>query len=340
MDEHDAPLLPPTATAAYAWQLLQLRRPALALELAEQLLALDSTKISAHLVRTEALRQLGRLPEAALAAKAAIAASPQSAGAVAALAQIRGQEGQLTESEKLIKEALRLDPANASHYAFLAQLQFLQKRLPDAIATASTGLRLNAQHADCLLWRAMAQEEHDQPEPADADLQRALRVAPSSALLHEWRGRQLLGRHEPHAASQHLAQAMRLAPGNTAVLLLLRQAYQQQQWPPWLLRQRQLLRQAWLAGQPFSWRNLVVWPCIPIYAVRSWWRTRHHALFQQRIPGLRRALLRKWLVLAALVLVPAGVLYAFITFDLPPYTLVMLLVAILRGAMGSNKQAA
>jgi tetratricopeptide (TPR) repeat protein len=337
MEEQEAPLAPAT-TATHAWQLLRLHRPQQALELAELLLARDPAGISAHLVRTEALRQLGRLPEAAVAAKAAITAAPQSAAAFKAFAQVRGQQGELAKAEKLTQEALRLDPGNASYYGFLAQLHYLQRRWLEAIATATAGLRAYAQHPDCLLWRALAQEAHGQPAAADADFARVLRAAPNNALVHEWRGRVLLGRYEAPAAGQHLAAALQLAPGNTAVLLLLRQAYRQQQWPAWLRRQHQLLRQDWRAGRPFSWRSLVVGPCTPLYAARSWWRTRHHALFQQRIPGLRRALLRKWLTLAALIVVPLGLLYAIIAFELPPYTLIILLAAIVRGLMGNSKQ--
>lgn len=333
------PALPPSApTAASAWQLLRLQRPGLALELAERLLAQNPASAPAHLIRTEALRQLGRLAEAAAAAQAATTAAPQLAEAFRAFAQVKGQQGELLEAEKLIHEALRLAPADADYHCLLAQLQFLQGRHDEAIASATAGLRTDARHADCLLWRSLAQEAQAQPAAADADFGRVLRLAPTSALAHEWRGRLLLGRYEPHPAAQHLAEALRLTPGNMVVLRLLRQARRRQLWPPWLLRQHRRLREDWRAARPFSWRSLVVGPCTPLYAARSWWRTRHHPLFQQPIPGLRQALLRQWLAWTALIGVPLGLLYTILAFDLPPYTLIILLTIVLRGAVDISKQ--
>jgi tetratricopeptide (TPR) repeat protein len=326
------------ATAAHAWQLLRLLRPELALEVADALVAQQPLALSPHLIRTEALRQMGRLPEAAVAAKTAITLAPQSATAFLAFAQVRGQQGELDRAEKLIKEALRLDPTNADYYSFLAQLQYLQQQLSEAIATAAAGLRTSAQHAECLLWRALALEASEQSEAANADLAQALRLAPDNPLIQEWQGYLLLKRYEPHTAGQHLAEALRLAPHSTRALLLLRQARQQQLWPCWLLHQHQRLRHDWRDGRPFSWRTLVVGPCTPFYAGRSWYLTRHQALFQQKIPGQRRALLRRWATIAATVALPVGFLYAFITYELPPYTLVFMLVALLRGFIAKSKQ--
>lgn len=257
----------------------------------------------------------------------------------AALAQVRGQQGNLAKAENLIQEALRLNPENAGYHSFLAQLQYLQKRPYEALATTTTGLRINARHADCLLWRALAQEEVAQPTKADTDFAHVLQVAPTSALVHEWRGRLLLQRHEPHAAGTHLAEALRLAPGNTAVLLLLRQAYRQQLWPRWILHQQQRQVQDQLARRLFDWRSLVIGPFIPFCVIRSWWRTRNQPLFRERIPGLRRATLRKWLVLVTLITLLLAFLYAFIAFKLPPSTLGIAVVTVLRAVMSMNEQS-
>ena len=338
--EQRAPLRTSAFSAEAAWQLLRLHRPELALELADRLLAREPASVAALLARTEALRQLRQLPEAAVTATAAITAAPQSAAPFAALAQVRGQQGELAKAENLLQEALRLNPENAGHYGLLAQLQYLQKRPGEALTAATAGLRVNARHADCLLWRALAQEEVAQPTEADTDFAHVLQVAPNSALVHEWRGRLLLQRHEPHAAGTHLAEALRLAPGNTAVLLLLRQAYREQLWPRWLLHQRQRQVQDQLAGRLFNWRSLVIGPFVPFCAISSWWRTRKQPLFRERIPGLRRATLRKSLVLVTLVASPLAFIYAFVAFKLPPFTLVILVVSVLRAVMNLNEQSA
>ena len=329
----------PQPDIRHVWQLLRLHRPALAFTLAEQLLARNPTALEPQLARVEALRQLQRLPEAAAAAKAAIGTSPQSARAFAAYAQVAGQQGRLVRAEQLITEALRLDPMAAGYYGLAAQLRLLQRRAAEAVACAAAGLRLDAHHADCLLWRALAQEQLDQPAAADADFGRVLRALPASPMVHEWRGRQLLQRYEPHPAAAHLAEALRLSPGRREVIPPLQEARRQQLWPAWLLRLHQKRRHDWRNGNPFSWRGPAAGLLTPYFQLRSWWHTRRDPFFRERIPGQRAATLRKWLVITGLAAFIPGFLYAFVTFDLPPFTLVIFLTALLRAFLEKPKVA-
>lgn len=227
------------------WQLLQLHRPQLVLEMAERLVATDPTALSPQLARVEALRQFGRLPEAQDAAGMAVALAPESDAAFYALAQIRGQQGHLQQAAAG-REALRLDPLEATYHAFLAQLLYLKGQPTSAVASANAGLglRLNTRHVGCLLWRALAQEQLDQPKPADADFRQLLHLAPTSALAHTRRGKQLLWRCEPATAQEHLAEALRLDPTSCPELVpLLRRARREQHWPAWLRRHQRQLRQ-------------------------------------------------------------------------------------------------
>ncbi|MDO7853259.1 hypothetical protein [Hymenobacter convexus] len=329
--------LTPFPDISQIWQLLQVHRPALALTLAEQLLAHAPMALPPQLARIEALRQLQRLPEAAEAAKAAIGSAPESASAFAAYARVVGQQGQLAKAEMLITQAIQLNPVSAEYYGFAAQLLLLQQRTQEAVACAAAGLRLDAGHADCLLWRALAQERLDQPGAADEDFARVLRAAPASALVHAQRGLQLLERYEPRQAAAHLAEALRLDPTRREVIPALQNARRQQLWPAWLLQLQQKRRLDWSNGFPFSWRGPAAGLLTPYFQLRSRWHTRHDPFFRERIPGQRAAVLRRWLVIGGLVLFIPGFLYAFITFELPPFTLVIFFTALIRAFMEKQR---
>lgn len=323
--------LAPAHDAAYAWQLLHLRRPTQALELAAQLLAVDPSDLPALLAHVEALRQLGRLPEAADAARTAVAQAPQSDQAFAALAQVRGQQGKLYEAEQAISEALRLDPLDAGYYGLLAQLHYLQNQPAAAVASADAGLRVNARHPDCLLWRAVAEEARAPLATTDSDFNLLLRLAPNSTLVHLWRGRLLLHRYEPHAANTHLTEALRLAPTNSAELVpLLRQAHRRQHWPAWLLRLHRQRRRSWEQGAPFSWQGPVAALATPVFWVWAWWRTRHDPVVRQPLPGERQALVRRGLALLFVAALVLSVLYCALAFNLPPAAFIVPVILLVR----------
>jgi tetratricopeptide (TPR) repeat protein len=294
-----APPAPELLAAQRIWQLLNLNRPALALEQAELLLAQNPASVQALWGRTEALRQLGRLPEALTAARQAVAQAPQSATLFSALARVHGQQGQLWPAVDAIQESLRLNPMNANSYALLAELQFLLRRPDETVTSAESGLFVNARHTDCLLWRALAQEQLSQPAAADHDFQQLLHLAPNSSQVHAQRGKQLLCRCELQAAASHLAEALRLAPTRSAELVpLLRRAQREQHWPVWLVRRRQQLRQGQRVLSSRDWAVLLL---LPFFWVRSWWRTRHHPLFQRSRAQVWQLRLQLWVALVVSV---------------------------------------
>ncbi|MDJ0365124.1 tetratricopeptide repeat protein [Hymenobacter sp. H14-R3] len=297
-----APSAPELLAARRIWQLLNLNQPALALAQAAQVLAQNPTSVQALWGRTEALRQLGRLPEALTAARQGVAQAPQSAALFAALARVYGQQGQLWPAVDAIQESLRLNPMNATSYALLAELQYLLHRPDETVTTADSGLFLDARHTDCLLWRALAQEQLSQPAAADHAFQQLLRLAPNSSLAHAQRGKQLLRRCELHAAEAHLAAALRLAPTRSTDLVpLLRRARREQHWPGWLVGRRQQLRQEWQGQHVLSYRGGATLVMLPIFWVRGWWRTRHDPLFRLSPAQLWQLRLKLWLALVIVV---------------------------------------
>lgn len=316
--------------ADHAWQLLRLRRPNEALALTTQLLAADPSDLATLLARVDALRQLARLAEAAEVAQTAVSQAPQAAKAFAALAQVRGQQGQLDKATKAITEALRLDPLAASYHGLLAQLHYLQHQPADAVASAEAGLHVHARHPDCLLWRAMATEQLERPTDADTDFNLLLRLAPTSALVHSWRGRLLLRRYEPHTANTHLTEALRLAPNTSAELVpLLRQARRRQHWPAWLLHLHQHCRHQGQQGVLYGWQGLLAMLATPLFWVWAWWRTRHDPV-ARALPGERRAIARQLLAISFLGAVIFGITYCVIAFELPPYILIVPVIAFVK----------
>lgn len=266
---------------ASIWQLLELRRPALAETAARHRLATDPADGPTLLALTEALRQLNRLPEAREAAQAAIRRVPEAAEAHYALALVRGQLGQLRETVAAVDEALRLAPHRAQYYGYRAQLFCAQRRYPDAIKCAEAGLRIDPQQPTCLLWRALAQEATDQPDAADQDFARLLRVAPESEVVHSRLGQLLLKRFEPQAAERHLAEALRQAPEEAPRLVpLLQQARQQATWPGWLLRNTRQEVEARALGIGPGLKAVLVRLAILVCTLRANWLLRHDPVFQ------------------------------------------------------------
>jgi len=307
--EQPAPLRTSAFSAQAAWQLVQLHRPTLALEMADRLLARNPSDIPALAVRTEALRLLNRLPEALIAAKEAVAQAPQSSVVFHRVAVILGQSGKLREAESAVREAIRLNPNDATYYGFLAQLNYLLARPDEAIANASAGLACNARNTNCLLWRAIAYERRSQPAAADADFRLALRLLPTSALLHQHRGNALLERAKPAGAAQHLAEALRLNPAAASALLPpLRRATRWQYWPLWMVRRHQRLRHEWQQQHTLWWADTGTALLLPFFLLLSWWHTRHEPLFQLS----RAQVLRRWLKLwvGGILLLPVVIFLA------------------------------
>lgn len=289
--EQRAPLYTSAFSAEAAQQLLRLHRPALALELADRLLAQNPSNIHGLGVRTEALALLNRLPEAVGTARQAVAIAPQSAYTHAALAWVYGRQGHLWAAVDTMREALRLNPFNADYYALLAQLHYLLRRPDETVTSANSGLAIDARHPDCLLWRALAEEQLNEPAAADLHFRQLFRLAPTNAAAHAHRGKQLLRRGELAQAATHLAAALQLAPARSAELVpLLRQARREQHWPGWMVRRRQQLRQEWQEQHVLSYRGGNTLLLIPFFAAHSWWHTRHDSLFQLS----RTQVLRRW----------------------------------------------
>lgn len=118
---HSAIKLNPSNAAAFSHLgqiYLELREPSKALEMAVQAMQLDDALLDAHLVRAEALRELGRLDEALTAVSMARTETAQSV-------YIRGcivfDLGRPEEAAEHFRDALRRDPHHARAHSRLLQ---------------------------------------------------------------------------------------------------------------------------------------------------------------------------------------------------------------------------
>lgn len=313
--------LPTAPSATGVWQLLELRRPELALAMAEHLLAADPAALSPQLARLEALLQLSELSQAEEATRLLIAQAPQLPAAFYALARATGQQGKLKAAEAAIGEALRLDPYEAAYHAYLAQLCYLQGQPQAAGAAAEAGLFLNAQHPDCLLWLALAQEQLHHSTAADSVFEELFYLEPNSALAHTRRGKQLIWRCEPVAAALHLTEALRLAPTHSSELVpLLRRAVREQQWPSWLRHHQRRARLSTGLGIVAGLHGLLAGAVMPWYRLRSWWLTRHDPVFKYKLPARRNPATRYLIGYVAVYLAAVCFFgYLCLLLGLPPF---------------------
>ena len=286
-----------------AWQLLDLHRPELALSVCERLLAQNPNDVSAMLAQAEALRQLNRLPEAAMAARTAVAKAPESALAHYHWARMLGQQGAFWDAESAAKNAIRLSPNDAESYGLLAQLQCMLLRQSEALTSANAGLALNAQHVNCLLWRAVSLEKISGPQMADEGFHEVLRLAPTNAQVHSLRGQVLLQRAEPNAANWHLSEALRLDATDSALIPLLRRARRWQHWPKWMVRRHQQMRRCWHQERYLGNAESATALLLPFFLLLSWWRNWHDPIFRLTRTQVWR--LRRGLWLTLILIIPA-----------------------------------
>ena len=333
--------LPTAPSAAGVWQLLELRRPELALAMAEHLLAAEPAALLPQLARAEALLQLELLPEATYVAHTLVALAPELPAGFFVLARAYGQQGELAAAEAAVREALRLDPYEADFHAYAAQLHYLQGQPHAANGAAESGLFIDPQHLDCLLWRALAQEQLSHSSAADSTFDELFYLEPNSALAHTRRGKQLIWRCEPAAAARHLTEALRLAPTRSPELVpLLRRAVREQQWPEWLRHHQRQARLGAGWGVLARLHGLLAGVVMPWYRLRSWWLTRHDPIFQHKLPTQRNLAARYYLgYLAVYLLCVCGFGYLCLLMAVPAFFAIIPALLISRSIITRAKAA-
>src|ERR1044072_1995047 len=123
-----------------------------------------------------ALLQAGRLEDAEVAARGAIAAEPRDAEAHALLGVILDQRGRYEEAERELREAVRLDPRSAGALTNLGVLLVHTNRAGEAARLFEQALRINPEHGQAAYNLGMLQLAQKDYKAAVPLLERAAGV--------------------------------------------------------------------------------------------------------------------------------------------------------------------
>jgi protein O-GlcNAc transferase len=126
---------------------LQAGRPQQAAELLEQALRVDAARPQAHNNLGEALRLLGRLPEAVASYRQALALAPGYGDALFNLSGVLHRLGRLDEAKSACDALLALDPENAHGHHRLALVLRDAGRLDEALAACQRAVALDPAQA-------------------------------------------------------------------------------------------------------------------------------------------------------------------------------------------------
>ncbi|MBL9094515.1 MAG: tetratricopeptide repeat protein [Planctomycetaceae bacterium] len=193
-------------------RLLEVNRPAQAVEALRDALTQDPNDAETHALLSLAYQHLERSKEAVEAAETAIGIAPEYAYAHYLLAWSRQKCGQHEQAKRAIREALRILPNDADFYVCLAQIHCSQCDWRQAVDAASAGLAVDPGHAGCHSLRSVALLNLDRLREAERSADAAIAAAPNDAMAHAVRGRNALVRGDVADAEDAYREALRLAP--------------------------------------------------------------------------------------------------------------------------------
>ena len=178
----------PRVLALQAWLAMNAHRFSDALALADKALAAEPRESVGLSLRTDALTELGRYPEAITAAEALVAASAGSP-ALLRIAHLRRLHGDIEGAVELVSQVVRRHPPTVRNYRWsvreLAALYWHGGRDADALALLQ---HLPQDDREALALRARILETGGRMEEAHAVWERAAAAAPlPMALLGQWR---------------------------------------------------------------------------------------------------------------------------------------------------------
>jgi tetratricopeptide (TPR) repeat protein len=132
----------------------------------------------------EALRLLGRLPEAIDCYKRAIASDPRQVDAMSNMGLALTAQKQLPEAERILRQAIAMAPNHLAALVALATVLTSSAKHDEAVAIWERVVRLSPGNAGFHRSLAEGWMEAGDPYRALAALRRALELEPSDALTH------------------------------------------------------------------------------------------------------------------------------------------------------------
>jgi tetratricopeptide (TPR) repeat protein len=166
----------------------------------------------ACLARGHALREAGRIEQAAESFRQALALRPGWVEALGSLGSALLTLGRSEESLACFDEVLRRRPGTVEALNNRGSALYELRRFDEALASHEAALRLRPDHASALSNRGNVLKELDRLDEALASFDRAVRLEPRSARAHANRGAVLIELGRCDEALTSFDQAIRLQP--------------------------------------------------------------------------------------------------------------------------------
>ncbi len=195
-------------------------------------LALSPTSASAHAALGEALQQTGRSAEAIAVYREAVRLKPKDPVAHRNLGQALHAEKKLEDAIGCYKKAIKLDPKNGVAYRNLGNALRDQNKMKEAITAYHEAIRLDPSehHAHGALgWVLVSNGEFGK---AEFEFREVIRLQPNIASGHFGLGRALVEQKKFADAEVALCEALRIEPTHCWVPDLLNRARVGQGKPP------------------------------------------------------------------------------------------------------------
>ncbi len=162
--------------------------------------------------------QAGRLDEAIVCYRQALAFRPDLAPAHNNLANALCELGRLEEAETSYRHALALQPDRAELHSNLGTVLFEREKLDDAVICYRDALALEPGYAEALNNLGATLHRQGKLDEAEADIRRALALRPDYAEAHDNLGTVLWQRGKPEEALASTRRALALVPDFTRAL--------------------------------------------------------------------------------------------------------------------------
>lgn len=155
----------------------------------------------------------GRLSQAELAYREALALDPENVDALHFLGVIAHQRGKHGQAEELISQALLRNTLNAVAYSNLGNALRAQGKHEQAVASYGRALALEPNYVDALVNLGAAYRAQGELDQAVASYRKALSLEPDMSVAHSNLGHALAQQGNLEEADACLRQAIALRPG-------------------------------------------------------------------------------------------------------------------------------